>query len=1079
MAPENNIIIKITSEADLDSAQQQIKELTDRAREQEQAIKSLSDMEREDAESIKKLGLSQEKLSSALKNNKKYYDDLRNQKKSDTQETKKSIKELENQVKAYKTLNGQSGKMVTQLRAMREQLMRMEEAGEFGTQAFMDLSIAAGQLEDQIGDTQQRIRVLSSDTKEIDAVMGLGDGLAGAFYVATSGAELLGSDIEGLQNAFYKVQAAMAVVSGTQQIFNALNKDSAAMVVLNTALTKLLSKSKKDNAAATATDVAATAADTTAKGAQAAATSTATTAQISLNAAMKANPIGVIIGLVLAAVAAVAALGIGIYKLVHYFSEAGEAEREYAAASKELEKVQSQNAVGEAKRAYERQQQIQAIDNAEQKALDNATDRNASELEMSQIKANYAKQRSEQAKKYTDDEIARNNREVAQLQKMVAAKQKEVNAYKDGSNKKKKAQEELNEVSQQYYDALQKTKDLEQSNIEAQRASADAARELKQQREQLQQQLQQANIDLMKDGAAKEIAQIKLNYQDQLKAIQGSSDEEIALRKKILAKQAKEIADVRKKYAQQEQQTAIQEQKNLLKVMSQSGGTEEDYAEEIALTKQIAEAEAQARIDALDKSAMSERAYKAEVESIRLELADTLRSIDEHEVQRINENSKRMTDIALQGAEARKNALTGAESMDEQKAVVKDYYDTLARQIEENAEIERQAVMRSTDTAEVKAEKIKKIDNQMHADIAENTKNANQELIDIDSQYIAQLERNASDAADAVSKAPIGGKIEALKANLDAQLELQKANLERIEELYANHLITYQEFQQQKWEITKEMGETEANFQAERMQQIQEGFSTAVDYMQQAADIVFGAISDNIQQQMDDLDNLYTTDAEEAKKDADKKYISEKELANKKLELKRKQAAADKASAAFSIAINTAMAIMRIWADVPKVDFGASTIALTAVASAIGAAQLAMALAKPLPAYAKGRKALQSSEGEYALVGEKGAEIMFVPKGAGIIPHDKIDKQDAWGAFNVPKIKNPAQINMDNDMMSKMQLVSMLSIDYNRLGKAVADNVKIPKQTSVSVNVDRNGVTMSDGIDTHRYLNKKYAAVWN
>lgn len=1078
MAAENNIIIKITSEADLDSAQQQIKELTDRAREQEQAIKSLSDMEREDAESIKKLGLSQEKLSAALKKNKKYYEDLKNQKKADSQETKKSIKELENQVKAYKTLNGQSGRMVTQLRAMREQLMRMEEAGEFGTQAFIDLSIAAGQLEDQIGDTQQRIRVLASDTKEIDAVMGLGDGLAGAFYIATSGAELLGGDMEELQNAFYKVQAAMSMVSGVQQVFNALNKDSAAMVVLNTALTKLLSKSKKDNAVATAKDAATSAADTAAKGAQAAATTTATVAQKGLNAAMKANPIGVVIALVLAAIAAVAALGVGIYKLVHYFSDAGEAEREYAAASKELEKVQAQNAVGAAKRAYERQQQIQALDNAEQDALDKATERNASELEMAQIKANYAKKRAEQSKKYTDDEIARNQREVAQLQRMVSAKQKEVNAYKNGSDDKKKAQEELNEVSQQYYDALQKTRDLEQSNIEAQRAAADAARELQQQREQLQQQIQQANIDLMKEGAAKEIAQIKLNYQDQLKAIQGSSDEEVALRKKILAKQAKEIADVRKKYALQEQQTAIQEQKNLLKIMSQSGGTEEDYAEEIEMTKKIAEAEAQARIDALDKSAMSERAYKAEVESIRLELADTLRSIDEEEVQRISENAARKTEIALQEAEARKNALTGAESMDEQKAVVQDYYDTLSRQIEENAQREKQAVERSTDTAEVKAEKIKQIDNQMHADIEANTKSANQELIDIDTQYIAQLERNAADAADAVSKAQIGGKIDALTANLDAQLELQKANLERIEELYANHLITYQEFQQQKWEITKEMGETEANFQTERMQQITEGFSTAVDYMQQAADVVFGAISDNIQQQMDDLDNLYTTDAEEAKKDADKKYISEKELAQKKLELKRKQAAADKASAAFSIAINTAMAIMRIWADVPKVDFGASTIALTAVAAAIGAAQLAMALAKPLPAYAKGRKATTTADGEYALVGEKGAEIMFVPKGAGIIPHNKISNPDTWGEFNVPTIQVPDQPKVDSELMSKLQFATMMAIDYNRLGKAVADNVKIPKQTSVSVNVDRNGVTMSDGIDTHRYLNKKYAATW-
>ena len=49
------------------------------------------------------------------------------------------------------------------------------------------------------------------------------------------------------------------------------------------------------------------------------------------------------------------------------------------------------------------------------------------------------------------------------------------------------------------------------------------------------------------------------------------------------------------------------------------------------------------------------------------------------------------------------------------------------------------------------------------------------------------------------------------------------------------------------------------------------------------------------------------------------------------------------------IAINTAAAIMKIWAEVPKVDFGISTAALTAVAASVGAIQLAAVLAEPLP----------------------------------------------------------------------------------------------------------------------------------
>lgn len=1068
---DNNIIIRITSEADLDSAQKQLQELTNRAREQEKALTDLKETEKEDAQSIKELYLAREQQSKALKKNKDYYQELRDQKKADIAETKKSIRELENQVKAYKTLNGQSGRMVMQLRAMREQLQRMEDAGEFGTKAFIDLSIAAGQLEDQIGDTQQRIRVLSSDTKNIDAIMGLGDGLAGTFYIATSAAELFGDDMEGLQNAFYKVQAAMSVVSGTQQVFNALNKDSAAMVVLNTALMQLLSKAKAKNAAATGTDAAASVADTAAKGAQAAATTSATTAQVALNAAMKANPIGVIIGIVLAAVAAVAALGIGIAKLVHHFSDAGKAERDHAKASQELEQIQAANAVGASKRAYERQQQIKATDDAEQQALTNAQNRNASEIELAQIKSNYAKKRADEAQKYSSDELTRNNKEVAKLQEMVEAKQREVNAYKDGSKKKKKAQEELNDVQQQYYDALQKSRDLEQENADAQKSAADAAQALKDAREQMLQQAQQANIDLMKEGAAKEIAQINLNYKEQLKTVQGNSDEETKLRKALLAKQAKEIAAVRRKYAQQEQQNAIQEQKNLLSSMSQSGGTEADYAEEIALTKKIAEAEAKARINALDKENMSEREYAAQVEAIRLDLSNTLRDIDEQEVQRTTENAKRRTEIEVQAAEARKNALTGAEYMDEQKAVVSEYYATLQKQIEENAEAERQAVERSTDTAEVKAEKIEQINAQMNADIAANNRDAAQAQIDIDDQYLAELERKATQTADAVNNAQGGDKLQALKTNYYAQKALLQEQLKQTEAQYNAGIIQKKEFEQKKFELTKEIADAEAQYQADKMQTITDGFQMALDYMQQVSDLAFEALGNNVQAELDALEEGYTTDAEEAKKNANKKYISEKEYEEKKAALEKKQAKYAKAQALINAGINTAMAIITTLAQLGATPWG---IAQAAIAGAMGAAQMAIIAAKPLAQYAKGRK---GGQGEYALVGEKGAEIMYVPHGASIIPHDKINQPEAWGAYGVPQLPIPASANINPTLLDQAVAASQWQpIDYDRLGQAVAK--AMPKQRAVNVNVDRHGVTVQSGNDTRTYLNTKYQAQW-
>ncbi len=1081
---DNNIIIKITSEADLTAAQQQIKELTERAEQQTQALKDLSREEKEDAEAIKGLGLSAAKLKQRLAENAKYYEDLRKQKKADIAETKQSIKANNDSIKSYKVMTGQSGRMVMQLRAMREELQRMEEGGEFGSEAFINLSIAAGQLSDQIGDTQQRISVLASDTKNMDAVLGLGDGLAGVFSVATSASEVFGDDMEGLEKAFYKVQAAISVVSGVQQVANALNKDSAAMVVLNTALTQLFAKIKKKSAVSTAVDAAASTADTAAKTGEAAATTAATVAQKGLNAAIKSNPIGMILGIILTAVAAIAALGVGIAKLVHHFSEAGKAEEAYAEASAHVEEVQAENAKGAAKRAYDRQQQIKATSDAEEKALKDAEERGASELELAQIKEKYAKQAETEAKRYTAAEIARNKQEVAALKTAMEAKQRQVNAYKKGSDKQKEAQEELNEIESNYYEALQKTKDLEEESAEAMKKSEEAAKALKEAREDLVKQTKQANIDLMKDGAAKEIAQIKLNYEEQMKEIQGSSEEEIALRKALEKKKAKEIAEVRKKYADEEKEkekekaeslrnAAIQEKKNLLEVLSKSEGTEADYTKELTLRKQIANMEAQAEIDALDKARMSQEEYTAKAEAIRLELANTIREIDESEAERLAENAKRLTEIELQEAEARKNALSGDDDIATRKAVITDYYAALRKQIKENAEYERKEISRSTDTVEVKAAKLKKVDSKLNADIQENTKETAEEIANIYDEAIQQIKDHAESG---MSKAVFGDgtSIKALQENRDKQLAIYDEMKEALEELHSQGLIETKDYEKQLTEI--EMAETDVRvaYQKEAMKTISSGFSAVAEHVQQMSDLIFGAIVDNIQAQIDALDEMYTTDADEAKESNEKKYISEKELEEKKAKLTLRQQKLNKANAILQIGLDTAMAIMSIWAEVPKVDFGASAIALTAMTSVLGATQLAIAAAKPLSQYAKGRK---GGEGEFALVGEKGPEVMYVPKGASIVPNNKLNNPEKWGEYGIPQLAIPATANVSADALDNaITATTWQPIDYDRLGAAVAK--AMPKQRTVNVNVDRSGVMVQSGSNRRTYLNTKYYAQW-
>jgi len=1074
----DNIIIKITSEANLSDAQKQLADLTKQAEELNAEMANSQTAYENEVAAIKKLKLPREQEEEQLRRMKQEFRQTNLERKDQIKETNKSIKALSDQVKAYKTLNGESGKVVQQLRAMRERLMEMEDAGEFGTKAFTDLSIAAAQLEDQIGDTQQRIRTLASDTKNMDALMGLGDGLAGSFYIATSAAEVFGDEMEGLQKAFYKVQAAMSVVSGAQQVYNALQKDSAFQVVFNTAIEKLAAKSKDKQTASLTRNTkawivngAATAGSSIKLAAHTVVTKLATVAQAALNAVIYANPFVLL-------AAAIAAATAAIVGFVKYNSEGAKAARDYEKASKELEVTMSKVAVGQAGRDRERQKQIEKTQEAEEKALFEARKRNASEVELAQTRAYYAKKNAEDTKKYNDEEIARNNRVVTSTYNvMKAAERRAAEALKRAEQGKKlseiqkQAIDDLVDAQQKYNDAMQKSSDLLKETNEAQRTAQEKEQELAEARKQAALDLQQTQIDLMQEGAAKEIAQIKFNYKEKLKEVQKGT----ALYKALEAKAATEIQAVRDKYAEKARQTAIQNQKNLLTLMSQMTGTEEDYQAQLDMQKNILKKEADDQIKtiqaAVKRREMTEEEGKVKITAIRLQLQNDLKDVDDREIARQEEQAKRLMAIDVQVAEARKNALTGAESVEEQKAVLDDYYDALKQQVEKEAELERQAVNRSTDTQEVKSAKIEEINLQLQTKLTEIDKQGAEDRIAVDDQYLAELERAVTTAESKLERAQTGSdKLEALREVYDAQLALYDEQQQSLDAKYLAGLISYQEYKQQEFEIAKAVADAKVQLQQESTQAVIAGFETALSYIQQISDLAFEALGQNVQAEMDKLSEMYTTDAEEAKKNSNKKLITQEEYDKKEAALKLKKAKYDKTQALINAAINTALAITAALTQAPPASY-----VMAAINAAMGAAQIAVIAAKPLAQYAKGRK---GGRGEYAIVGEKGAELMYVPQGASIVPHNKINRPETWPEYNVPKLNVPELPNIGQTINQFVKSTDGgLVIDYDKLGEAVARN--IPKQQAVTVNVDRSGISVSHGGSRRTYLNTKYQGTWN
>ncbi len=139
------------------------------------------------------------------------------------------IAAIKNSDKEIKKLGGS---FKTELKGIKDELQKMEAAGLSGSKRFMELSLRAGELEDQIGDTRQQIKILASDTKNLDAAMSVGQGLAGGFALAQGAIALFGEEGENLQKQLVKLQGGLNLLNGMQQVANTLNKDSAARVVI-------------------------------------------------------------------------------------------------------------------------------------------------------------------------------------------------------------------------------------------------------------------------------------------------------------------------------------------------------------------------------------------------------------------------------------------------------------------------------------------------------------------------------------------------------------------------------------------------------------------------------------------------------------------------------------------------------------------------------------------------------------------------------------------------------------------------------------------------------------------------------
>jgi len=195
----------------------------------------------------------------------------------------------------------------TQIRSLTQTLGQMELQGKNNSTEYKQMVMQLGKLKDAMGDVSARSKFFADDQRYVTGMTQAIQGMIGAYsaYVAVVG--LVAGEDEELAKNMQKLMQLMVLMQGITQVSTALNKDSAAMVMFQVAGDKLKALFTRKAAEATVIATAATEADT-------AATEANTVAKTSSK-----GVIGIVIALI-------AAAGIAMYKYVKSLYDVSEAE---------------------------------------------------------------------------------------------------------------------------------------------------------------------------------------------------------------------------------------------------------------------------------------------------------------------------------------------------------------------------------------------------------------------------------------------------------------------------------------------------------------------------------------------------------------------------------------------------------------------------------------------------------------------------------------------------------------------------------------------------------------------------------
>lgn len=228
-----NVIIKFIADTDgLKPAIEQLKLLGKITEEDAKAIAEINAEQKEFLNTINRTTTEAGKLNAEI-------EDLGKNMSNDV--IGKAATELNNFTKESNNAVSGAKSLKAELRELKKQIA----SGDFTGEELRQMTKRAAELEDHLGDVQDKIKALASDTKYIDAMAGAMKGVAAAASVAAGASALFGSENEELAKATQKAQAAMALLAGVQELATLATSENAAKTIFLDGAQKLAAASSR------------------------------------------------------------------------------------------------------------------------------------------------------------------------------------------------------------------------------------------------------------------------------------------------------------------------------------------------------------------------------------------------------------------------------------------------------------------------------------------------------------------------------------------------------------------------------------------------------------------------------------------------------------------------------------------------------------------------------------------------------------------------------------------------------------------------------------------------------------------